>query len=244
MITCIIVDDQKEAIGVIQDHLKKFPEIKTINFFTDSLEALVFLEKNQKIDLVFLDIEMPNLNGLDFIESLRQKYGKQIPKFIFTTGYHKYALSGYEKGVVDFLIKPIGFTRFKMSIDRIIDNWKDPVALGKIGFKEQFYIEVDGIKIKMNYENIMYVESDRNCVHIFDRKGKKTVYQTMQSIEELLSNDDRFVRVHKSYIVSESFVESIKGNDIVMDLNGTIKTIPIGRTYKEAALKKLLNFQS
>jgi DNA-binding LytR/AlgR family response regulator len=216
----------------------------TLNFFNFCYNKTLYSNSEAAKDVEkFSDIEMPNLNGLDFIESLRQKYGKQIPKFIFTTGYHKYALSGYEKGVVDFLVKPIGFTRFKMSIDRIIDNWKDPVALSKIGFKEHFYVEVDGIKIKMNYENIMYVESDRNCVHIFDKKGKKTVYQTMQSIEELLSNDDRFVRIHKSYIVSESFVESIKGNDIVMDLrNGTIKTIPIGRTYKKAALKRLLDF--
>ena len=244
MITCIIVDDQKEAIGVLQDHLNKTPQIKSIRVFTDSLEALFFLEKNQ-IDLVFLDIEMPNLNGIDFIENLRQKFGKLTPKFIFTTGYHKYALSGYEKGVIDFLVKPIGFTRFKICIDRIIDNWANPISLNKIGSKEHFFIEVDGIKIKMNYEDIMYLESDRNCVHIFHRKGKKTVYQTMQSMESLLNNDNRFVRVHKSYIVSENFVESIKGSDIVMDLrNGTIKTISIGRTYKEIALKRLLNFYS
>lgn len=243
MISCIIVDDQKEAIGVLQDHLNKIPKIKLAKVFTDSIEALSFLEKNQ-IDLVFLDIEMPNLNGLDFIETLRQQFGKHTPKFVFTTGYHKYALSGYEKGVVDFLVKPIGFTRFKMSMDRIVDNWINPILLNKISFREYFFIETDSLKIKMHYEDIMYLESDRNCVHIFHIKGKKTVYQTMQSMEALLNKDNRFVRVHKSFIVSENFVESIKGTNIVMDLkNGTVKTISIGRTYKEVALKRLLNFQ-
>jgi DNA-binding LytR/AlgR family response regulator len=244
MITCTIIDDQKEAVGVIQDHLKKFSQLKLIAVFTDSLEGLEFLEKNQ-IDLVFLDIEMPNLNGLDFIESLRSKKGKNIPKFIFTTGYHKYALSGYEKGVIDFLIKPIGFIRFKMSMDRLIEAWRDPQSSNRNFHKEYFFIELDGVKIKINYENIMYIESERNCIHIYERNVKRTYYKTMNYIESILINNEDFIRVHKSFIISINYAEEIKSSDIVMNLtNGKIKTIPIGRTYKEAVLKKLSNMGS
>jgi DNA-binding LytR/AlgR family response regulator len=242
MITCIIIDDQKEAIGVIEDHLKKFAQLTLIAVFTDSLEGLEFLEKKQ-VDLVFLDIEMPNLNGLDFIESLRSKKGKDIPKFIFTTGYHKYALSGYEKGVIDFLIKPIGFTRFKMSMDRLIDAWKDPSSLNKNIHKEYFFMELDGIKIKINYENIMYIESERNCIHIYEKKVKRTFYKTMNYIESILINNEDFIRVHKSFIISINYAERITSSDIVMNIgNGKKKTISIGRTYKEAVLKKLKHF--
>ncbi len=239
MITCIIIDDQKEAIGVIEDHLKKFSQLKLVTVFTDSLEGLEFLEKNQ-VDLVFLDIEMPNLNGLDFIESLRSKKGKNIPKFIFTTGYHKYALSGYEKGVIDFLIKPIGFTRFKMSMDRLIDAWKESSI--RNFHKEYFFMELDGVKIKINYENIIYIESERNCIHIYERKVKRTFYKPMNYIESILINNEDFIRVHKSFIISINYAEEIKSSSIVMNLTeGKIKTISIGRTYKEAVLKKFSN---
>lgn len=242
MIKCIIVDDQKVAIEVIEDHLKKFSQLKLIAVFTDSLESLEFLEKNE-LDLVFLDIEMPNLNGLDFIESLRSKKGKNIPKFIFTTGYHKYALSGYEKGVIDFLIKPIGFTRFKMSVDRLIDGWRDPMVLNNNLHKEYFFMELDGTKIKIIYENIMYIESERNCIHIFERKIKRTFYKTMNYIESALAGNDNFIRVHKSFLISINYAEQIRGSDVIMRLaDGGIKTISIGRTYKDAVLKKLKNF--
>lgn len=238
MIKCIIVDDQKAAIGVIEDHLKKFPQLKLIAVFTDSLEGLEFLE-NEQIDLVFLDIQMPNLNGLDFIESLRSKMGKNIPEFIFTTGYHKYALSGYEKGVIDFLVKPIGFTRFKISMDRLIDRWKDPQSLNRNPNKEYFFMELDGAKIKIIYANIMYIESERNWIHIHEKKAKRTFYKTMSYIEDILANNEDFIRVHKSFIISFNYAEQMKGSDIVMKINeGEIKTISVGRKYKENVLKR------
>ena len=121
MISCIIVDDQIEAIEIIESHVKHKVELTLVKAFTNPLEALSFVEKN-KIDLVFIDVQMPHLNGLDFIESLRVKKGSDIPKFILTTGYDEYALSGFEQGAVDYLLKPIGFKRFNIAIDRIIAN--------------------------------------------------------------------------------------------------------------------------
>lgn len=242
MIKCIIVDDQKEAIGVIEDHLKKFSQLTVLSIFTDSLEGLDFLQDNE-IDLVFLDIEMPNLNGLDFIESLRSRKGKNLPKFIFTTGYHKYALSGYEKGVIDFLVKPIGFTRFKMSIDRFIDSWKDLVPMKNIQ-KDYFFMELDGARVKISFDNVMYIESDRNYIHIYEKKIKRTFYKTLNYMEDLLCDGEEFIRVHKSFIISVKYMDQIKGTNVIMDLkNGERKTISIGRTYKEAVLKKLNNFK-
>ena len=105
MISCIVIDDQAEAVEIIVDHVKQKQELQLVKTFTNPLEAMQFVESN-KIDLIFIDIQMPNLNGLDFIEMLRAKNGINIPKFIFTTGYNEYALSGFEQGVSDYLLKP------------------------------------------------------------------------------------------------------------------------------------------
>jgi two-component system LytT family response regulator len=236
MINCIIVDDYIDSAQIINNHLTHFPEIKLLKIFTDSIEALNFLDAN-KVDLVFLDIDMPNLNGLEFIESLRSKSGKNIPKFMYTTGYPKYALSGFDLGAADFLVKPIGFVRFKQGIERLIDNWKDTTP-NNTTEKEYFFIELDGAKFKVNYKNVMYVESKRNCIHIYENKIERKIYKPMHYIENILCNHNDFIRVHKSFIVSVNYVNNIKGNDIIMDINGKIKTISIGRTYKENVSKK------
>jgi DNA-binding LytR/AlgR family response regulator len=237
MINCLIIDDQQEAIDVIQDHLSKFSQINLRKVFTDPIEGLKYLETNQ-VDLVFLDIEMPNLNGLEFIESLKAVNGKNIPKFIFTTGYHKYALSGFEHGAIDFLVKPIGFKRFNISIERFIDYIKNPTIQNSILNKDYFFVELDGAKFKIKYGNIAYIESDRNYIQIVEEKIVRKICKPMHYIENLLGNHDNFIRVHKSFIISDKYVEVIKGNDIVMNVNGTKKTISIGKTYKDSVWKK------
>ncbi|HSH67022.1 MAG TPA: LytTR family DNA-binding domain-containing protein [Bacteroidia bacterium] len=240
MINCIIVDDRIDGIEVIENHLKNFNEITTMGTFTDSIAALKFLENN-KIDLVFLDIDMPNLDGLEFIESLTFTLGKNIPKFIYTTGHSKYALSGFELGASDYLLKPIVFKRFKVAIERILDNWKNSSFLNSN--KDYFFVEIDGSKLKIKYENIAYIESERNYIHIREEKIVRKICKPMYYIENILSNHKDFIRVHKSFIVSANFVELYRGNDLILKINGEQKTISIGRTYKESVLKKLNNFK-
>lgn len=235
MINCIIVDDKIACINIIASHLKNFPKIKLLEGFSDSIQALEYLENN-KVDLVFLDIDMPNLNGLEFIQSLRAKNGNNIPKFMYTTGHPNYALSGFDLGASDFLLKPIGFVRFKQGIERLMDNWKETPSQ-TASTKEYFFIEINGAKFKINFKNVMYVKSEGNCIHIYEKLERK-VYKSMHDMEELLCSHEDFIRVHKSFIVSANYVNNIKGNDVVMDINGKTKTISIGRTYKENVLKK------
>jgi DNA-binding LytR/AlgR family response regulator len=237
MINCIIVDDQQEAIDVIQDHLNKFSQVDLGNVFTDPIEGLKYLKTNP-VDLVFLDIEMPNLNGLEFIESLKAVNGKNIPKFIFTTGHHKYALSGIEHGAIDFLVKPISFKRFNISIERFIDYIKNPTTQNSFLNKDYFFVELGGAKFKIKYSDIVYIEGDRNYIHIVEEKAVRKICRPMHYIENLLRNYGNFIRVHKSFIVSDKYVEQIKVNDIVMNVNGAKKTISIGKTYKDSVLKK------
>ena len=149
MINCIVVDDQQEAIDVIVEHAKRIPQIVVTKTFTDSIEALHFLESN-KIDLVFLDVDMPNLNGIELIESYKAKIGSTSAKFIFTTGYPDYAISGFEKGVIHYLLKPIVFKRLKEAVERFLENTKNIQSNDAIGGnKDYFFVESDGSKLKL-----------------------------------------------------------------------------------------------
>jgi DNA-binding LytR/AlgR family response regulator len=236
MINCIIIDDQEEAIEIMCDHVKNKQGLNLVKTFTNPLEAMPFVENN-KIDLVFIDVQMPHLNGVDFIESLRAKKGTNIPKFIFTTGFSKYALSGFEQGVSDYLLKPIGFKRFNIAIDRLLNNWTKPgTPLNTIN--EFFFADVDGKKIKINFKDIACIESSGNYITVFGIKLKVLLYKSLTSIQEILPPED-FVRVHKSYIVSIHYIESIKGNELILNIAEKTKNIPIGATFKDVISAKL-----
>ncbi len=236
MITCIVIDDQEEAIEVLTDHIQKKPELSLEGKFTNPLEAMSFLE-NKKVDLVFIDIQMPHLNGLEFIESLRAKKGSDVPKFVFTTGFSEYALSGFEHGVSDYLMKPIGFKRFNIAIDRLISDLKKNNATTE-GAKDFFFADVDGKKVKINMKDIVYIESSGNYITVFGNNFKLLLYKSMSAIQEII-DPDIFIRSHKSYIVSINYIEAMKGNELALKLGSVTRYIPIGATFKDAILKKL-----
>ena len=121
MVKCIVIDDQKYAIDAITDHIQKIPELSLVSAFINPLEAIVFLEEHA-IDLVFIDVEMPHLNGIEFIEAMMVKKGNDIPYFILTTGHHKYALISYDYGVADYLMKPIAFKRLRIAVDKFLNQ--------------------------------------------------------------------------------------------------------------------------
>lgn len=194
MINCIIIDDQQGSIDVIVSHIKNKSELLLIETFINPLEAMAFLEKN-KIDLVFIDMQMPHLNGLDFIESLRAKKGIDVPKFVFTTGDSKYALSCFDHGVSDYLLKPVGFKRFNISVDRLIIDWKGTV-LPPAPTSEFFFADVDGTKIKINYKDIAYIESYGNYIKVIGNRLKLLIHKSMNSIQEILPPEN-FIRVCK-----------------------------------------------
>jgi DNA-binding LytR/AlgR family response regulator len=202
---------------------------------TDAIAALAFLDTN-KPDIIFLDIEMPSLTGIEFIDNLKAKWGNNIPKIVLTTGYSDYALSGYEHGVIDYLLKPITFNRFKKCTDRILDELdKRNTRADKPGF---FFAEEDGQKVKINFDDIVYVEGAGNYIVIVTCENKKVIYKSMNAIQELLPCD-KFMRVHKSYIVAIDKVQAIRGNEISVNIKDGDKNIPIGITFKENVLKQL-----
>lgn len=228
MINCIAVDDEPKALEIINIHASKSPDIKLIDTFTHPEKALAFL-KGSYVDLIFLDINMPVISGLEFIDKLQFK-----PNIIFTTAYSEYALDSYEFEAVDYLLKPIEFDRFTKSIKKV-KNLIQLNALHQDSFLKKFIFIKDGYKqIKIGIDEIVYIQSEGNYLNIATTEKKVVARMTFQQLSEKLPGTS-FFRVHNSYIVNLTHVNKIEDNHIFMP---EIR-IPIGIKYKEELMNYL-----
>jgi len=231
-IRCMIVDDQVQSKELIADHIKNTPALELKYATTNPIDALTFLDA-EPVDCIYLDVEMPHLSGIEFIETLKEKFGNQMPKIILITAYDQYALAGYDYGVFDYLLKPISFKRFKISVDRLMTVFNQQEEVHNF-----LFVDVEGKKLKINFSDIIYVEGAGNYIFIATAEKKIICYKTLTHILELLPANN-FVRVHKSFIISLDAIEAIRGNEVFVTLKAGVKNIPIGITYKENLLKIL-----
>jgi DNA-binding LytR/AlgR family response regulator len=227
MIRCIAVDDEPKALDVISIHAAKAPEIDLIATFTNPEQALTFLKENF-VDLVFLDINMPGVSGLQFVERLQSK-----PYIVFTTAYSEYAIDSYNFEAIDYLLKPIEFDRFYRAIGKV----KKQIQLNSIqqdSLLSKFIFIKDGYKqIKVCIEDILYIQSEGNYLNIVTNSEKVLARMTFQGLMEKLPRNF-FFRVHNSFVVNFSHIQKIEDNHVfIQDLK-----IPIGIKYKE----NILNF--
>ncbi|MEJ0104372.1 MAG: LytTR family DNA-binding domain-containing protein [Bacteroidota bacterium] len=226
MINCIIVDDEQHAIDILDHYVKQTPHLRLVASFTNPIEALQLLGR-QKIDLVFLDIQMPELSGIDFIKAIQGK-----SKVILTTAYSEFALEGYELYVVDYLMKPIRLPRFLTAVQKAVQQIN---AGNEIipGTAEDDYIfvktESKGKLLKINLGDIDFIESMKNYMAIHRGRQKTLVYTSMKELEERLPKK-QFIRVHKSFIIPISRITGIEGN--LLRLKNVTAEILIGENYK------------
>ena len=217
--SCIIVEDEPLATEVLQDYVAEVPFLDLKASFSDALFATEYLQQ-QSVDLIFLDIHLPKLKGLDFITTL-----KHPPQIIITTAYHEYAIKGFELNVLDYLLKPIEFNRFMKAVNKL--NHIDHLNLNTIERKSMFF-NVNKKNVKIFLDEILYIESLKEYVRIVTpSKSIVTKFQLGQ-IESLLSNQD-FIRIHRSYIISKQKIDAYTATDV--EING--KLIPIGRGFKD-----------
>jgi DNA-binding LytR/AlgR family response regulator len=230
-ITCLIVEDEPLAAEVLQDYVGMIPFLELVGVSGDAIFALQALEE-KKIDLVFLDIHLPKLKGLDFIRTL-----KNPPKIIITSAYQDYALEGYELNVLDYLLKPIEFNRFVGAVTKA----RQEIEAGKVSSKPGvtnerpfLFFNVGKKKVKMFLDEILYIESLKEYIKIVS--GEKTLLTKFQlgQTEELLQNNN-FLRIHRSFIVAKDKVDAFTATDV--EIQG--KLIPIGRSYKEQVYAEL-----
>ncbi len=230
-VTCIIIDDEPLARKGLREYIQDVDFLQLVGEFDSPLKATDVLS-NQKIDLMFLDIHMPKITGLEFLRSLQHP-----PQVIFTTAYPQYAVDGFDLNVLDYLVKPVSFDRFLKAAMKAKD------MIGKMGvagsptgaIEDHVFIKADNKLIKIFYNDILFVEALQNYVTIHTTNKKYITYLTFKSMEESLPAD-QFIRVHKSYLVSANKIESIEGNCIRIGQH----EIPISRTAKEEVLEKLL----
>lgn len=225
---CLAIDDEPLALDVIEDFAKKIPYINLEAKCTSAFEALEILHK-KKIDLIFLDINMPHISGIDFLKSLESK-----PMIIFTTAYYEFALEGFELSAIDYLVKPVSYERFLKAVNKAHELYsmknamKTPQENESIYYHDYILVKSDYSILKINFDEILFIEGLKDYIKIHRDERVIFTKSTMKNIENKLPRD-KFIRVHKSFIVSISKIESIENQRIIIGE----KRIPIGDQYKE-----------
>lgn len=230
MLQCIIIDDEPLARQGLTEYIQDVDFLQLAGAFDNPMKATDTLML-QKIDLIFLDIQMPRMTGLEFLKTLAQP-----PLVIFTTAYPQYAVEGFELNAIDYLLKPFSFERFWKAVMKarsLRETGMQPAG-SAAAEPDYFFIKSENKLIKIRYDEILFVEALQNYVAVHTTEKKYITYLTFRSIEEYLP-EGRFVRTHKSFIVAAAKVESIEGNDIKIGPHH----IPISRTEREAVLRQL-----
>ncbi|MFH0736777.1 MAG: LytTR family DNA-binding domain-containing protein [bacterium] len=230
---CLIVDDEPLAIEVIETYLNNLSDIEIVGKCQNAVQAFEIIKK-KAVDLIFLDIQMPQITGIDFVKTLLSP-----PKVIFTTAYRDYAIDGFDLNVVDYLLKPIPIDRFLKAMDKYYESIKPKfdtaVSLLQTEIKDDPYIFVksDRKMIRILLDEIYFLESLKDYVTIY-KKDKKIITKNQIGFFEQTLPHDKFLRIHRSYIVSVSKIEAYTPSSVEI-LN---KNLPIGRNYKNEVMKK------
>lgn len=238
---CVIIDDEPLAIDVIESYVKQVGGLEIVVKCTNPLEAITFLNK-KNVDLVFLDIEMPNLTGIDLVKTL-----DNIPQFIFTTAYPEYALDGFNLNATDYLVKPIPFHRFLKAVTRAKEKYEleqnDTVNKETINEPLSYespdnfiFVKSEYENIKVNTDTIKYIQGLKDYIKIYTTQSDKAIL-TLSSFKDILQKlpSKRFIRVHRSYVINIDFISALQKTKIIVDG----MQIPIGETYKGDVIKRL-----
>lgn len=225
-ISCIVIDDELPAIEQMEDYISRVPFLVHLGSYNNGIEPMSFLQSN-KVDLMFLDIEMEGFTGLQLINTLQHP-----PKIILTTAYDQYALKAFDLNVSDYLLKPISFERFMKSIDKIFDYFIKKKQLEAFGYqykRDYFFIKTEYRMQRVDFKDILFIEGMKEYLMIHTSSDKIMTLQSFGSIEELLPVDN-FIRVHKSFMVALNKIISVEKNRISI----ADKIIPVGDKYKDA----------
>ena len=228
---CIIVDDEPLALDILETYIAAHPQLELVARCQNALEAFKALQQHEP-DLLFLDIQMPQMTGIELLESL-----KNPPLVIFTTAYPNYALTGFELNVTDYLLKPISRERFAAAVHKaatLHESKAAPTAFAQAttAVDDFIFVKADKKLVKIRFDDILFIEGLKDYVIIRTTQGRVITLQTMKSLEEKLPVD-RFFRVHRSYIISLDKIESIDGNVVEI----AKQQLPIGKNYKDEILE-------
>jgi len=227
VIRCLIIDDEPLARQLLESHVQQVKSLQLVQSCSTAIEAFEVLHQ-QEVDLMFLDIQMPGINGLSFLKSL-----KQPPKVIFTTAYMEHAVEAFELEAVDYLLKPVTFERFIKAIQKINKRDAPPVSVSQ-PTDQVLFIKENKRLVRVEHTNILYLEGFGDYVKVVTPNQVHVTYSTLNKLGELLPGS-QFVRIHRSYIINLNKLQFLEGNYVQVGEH----SLPIGLTYKETLLLKL-----
>ena len=232
VLQCIVVDDEPIARDIVIGYINQIPYLKLIGSCKDAFEAMEMMKK-QSIDLLFLDINMPRLSGMTMLRTL-----KNTPDVIITTAYSEYALEGFELSVTDYLLKPFSFERFVQATEKVIEKRLERTSNSNIKEESETYLFVksDKKQIKIDINEIRFIESYGNYIHIYTSNEKVTTKQTLTDFEKQLPLK-AFIRIHKTYIVAYRHIKYMEGNQVSVGE----RKLPVGKVFRDNLLKILGN---
>lgn len=228
---CIIVDDDNFSVRIIEEFVNQTEGLELLGTFTNAIDAVNWLNNSEKepVHLIFLDIEMPEMSGIEFLRALNV-----IPQVIIYSSQEKYALESYEYDVTDYLLKPVTYARFIKAVNRARERFErkeNPVKQST-----EIFIKNNSSLVRVKYDDILWIEALENYVVVNTFKEKYTIHFTMKSISDKMPSE-RFMRIHRSYIVNFSKISAIEDNSVIIRTESGNRVIPIGKSYKD----KLLN---
>lgn len=234
-IRCLLVDDEPLALDVLEHYIARLPSLQLVARCGNAIEAGERL-RGGDIDLIFLDIHMPQMTGLEFLRSLRSP-----PLVVFTTAYPNYAVEGFNLDALDYLLKPVSFERFLKAVHKAqeyLELRHRPGGMADEGVPDHFFVREEGRLVRIAFDDILYIESLEDYVRICTRTRRIVALQTMKHLESFLPAP-QFVRVHRSFIVAFDAITSVTGNTIQIGGAGIPAGIPIGKSYRDDFFRRI-----
>ncbi len=226
---CIIVDDDPVWLRTLEEFVGKAASLSLIGSYSDSLSARNLLMSRRDVELIFLDIQMPEMDGFDFLSSLENP-----PHIIFVSGSEEYAFKAFSYNGIDYLLKPITYPRFCRAVEKIMKYYA-PRAMPSAAGEEEIFIKKASTLVRLKLKEILFVEALENYVSVITRDEKYTIHFTMRAIEQQLPSS-LFVRIHRSYLVNKSSIRSISENSLTIFVGNTPKILPVGKSYREGIM--------
>ena len=228
---CIIVDDDKLSCKLLEGYVNKYTSLNLIGIYNDPVTARNEIARHKDIDLILLDVKMPEMDGFDLIGSLDHP-----PNVIIVSGESEFALKAFDFNVIDFLLKPVTYSRFCKAIDKTL-RYYAPKEISTSG-DEEIFIKKESSLVKLKLRDIVFVEALENYVTLNTNTDKFTIHFTMKAIESQLPSGV-FIRVHRSFIINKSMIQAIKENSLDILVGHTVKNIPVGKSFRDSLLNDI-----
>lgn len=229
---CIIVDDERLAREVLENYISRTPQLTLTASLSNAMDLFRHLHADTRTDLIFLDIKMPEISGLELISAL-----KNVPDVIFTTAYHEHALDAFNLNATDYLLKPFSYERFLQAVSKSSYKNARKDTAPRAGGEQRFFVKSDKRLVSINANDILYIEGLKNYYVIVTRDNRSTiVHNTLGNLEISLSQYPQILRIHRSFFVNIQAIKEISGGDVLLVNN---KEIPVSQMYREALMAKL-----